>query len=96
MNHEKITQVISLMRLNKPIGILLLLWPTCWALWLAGKGRPDLWIVGIFVLGVILMRSAGCIINDIADRKIDGHVERTRLRPLPMGKVTTQEALILF
>ena len=78
----KIKPYIAITRLNKPIGILLLLWPTVWALWLAGDGRPDLTIVGIFVVGVVLMRSAGCIVNDIADAHLDGFVERTRMRPL--------------
>ncbi|MEO8963108.1 MAG: 4-hydroxybenzoate octaprenyltransferase [Gammaproteobacteria bacterium] len=85
-----------LMRLHKPIGIFLLLWPTLWALWLASAGKPNLLIVSIFVVGVIVMRSAGCIINDFADREIDKHVERTRDRPLTSGLVTTTEALILF
>lgn len=85
-----------LMRLHKPIGIFLLLWPTLWALWLASAGKPDWTIVGIFVLGVILMRSAGCVINDIADRNVDKHVERTRDRPLTSGKITVHAALALF
>jgi 4-hydroxybenzoate polyprenyltransferase len=85
-----------LMRWDKPIGALLLLWPTLWALWLAGAGRPDQDIVIIFLLGVWLMRSAGCIVNDIADLDFDPHVERTRTRPLAAGRVTLREALILF
>jgi 4-hydroxybenzoate polyprenyltransferase len=85
-----------LMRWDKPIGALLLLWPTLWALWLAGAGRPDQDIVIIFLLGVWLMRSAGCIVNDIADLDFDPHVERTRNRPLAAGRVTLREALILF
>jgi 4-hydroxybenzoate polyprenyltransferase len=89
-------EYINLMRLNKPIGIFLLLWPTLWALWLAGHGKPDIRIVVVFVLGVIIMRSAGCIMNDIADRKVDGLVERTRHRPLATGKINTANALILF
>lgn len=84
-----------LMRLDKPIGILLLLWPTLWALWLAGEGRPDFAVVLIFVTGTILMRSAGCIMNDIADRNFDRHVERTRQRPLARGEIGTREALLL-
>ena len=91
-----IKQYINLMRLNKPIGILLLLWPTLWALWLASDGKPNLSIVIIFILGVILMRSAGCIINDYADRNFDQHVQRTRERPLATGKITIKAALILF
>jgi 4-hydroxybenzoate polyprenyltransferase len=85
-----------LMRWDKPIGALLLLWPTLWALWLAGAGRPDQDIVIIFLLGVWLMRSAGCIVNDMADLDFDPHVERTRNRPLAAGRVTLREALILF
>lgn len=84
------------MRLDKPIGILLLLWPTLWALWLSARGRPDLVVLWVFVLGTVLMRSAGCVINDYADRDFDRHVERTKARPLTAGKVTTREALALF
>jgi len=84
-----------LMRLNKPIGILLLLWPTLWALWLATNGRPDTKILFVFVAGVLLMRSAGCVVNDIADRHFDGHVKRTHRRPLVVGTVSVKEALIL-
>ena len=85
-----------LMRLDRPIGIWLLLWPTLWALWLAGRGRPDQHIFVVFMIGVVLMRSAGCVINDYADRGFDPHVARTRNRPLAAGRVTPQEALILF
>lgn len=85
-----------LMRLEKPIGIYLLLWPTLWALWIAAEGFPDQKILLIFVAGVVLMRSAGCVINDIADRKIDRHVERTKDRPLTSGRISTAEALALF
>lgn len=85
-----------LMRMDRPIGTFLLLWPTLWALWMAGDGHPQPWIVLIFVAGVFLMRSAGCVINDIADRDFDPHVERTRDRPLAAGRVTTREALGLF
>jgi 4-hydroxybenzoate polyprenyltransferase len=85
-----------LMRLHKPIGIWLLLWPTLWALWIASSGRPDQQIFVVFVLGTIVTRSAGCIINDFADRKIDGHVRRTRDRPLATGEVAVPEALALF
>jgi len=80
----------------KPIGILLLLWPTLWALWLSALGRPDWLVVGIFVLGTVLMRSAGCVINDLADRSFDPHVARTRNRPLAAGRVSVREALLLF
>lgn len=85
-----------LMRLDRPIGTWLLLWPTLWALWIAGEGRPDPQIFIVFVLGVIVMRSAGCVINDYADRKFDPHVERTRNRPLATGEVAPAEALVLF
>jgi 4-hydroxybenzoate polyprenyltransferase len=85
----------KLMRLDKPIGILLLLWPTLWGLWLAAEGVPRLDILLIFVLGTVLMRSAGCVVNDYADRDFDGHVKRTRHRPLAVGTVSTREALLL-
>lgn len=84
-----------LMRLDRPIGILLLLWPTLWALWIAGEGRPDPHVFLVFVAGVVLMRSAGCVMNDFADRRIDPHVERTRERPLSRGVVSPIEALLL-
>ncbi|MDB5805234.1 MAG: ubiA [Betaproteobacteria bacterium] len=84
-----------LMRLDKPIGTLLLLWPTLWALWLASEGRPNLWLVWIFSLGTLLMRSAGCVMNDYADRNFDKHVQRTRNRPLTTGEVSGKEAWIL-
>ncbi|OGT21147.1 MAG: 4-hydroxybenzoate polyprenyltransferase [Gammaproteobacteria bacterium RBG_16_57_12] len=85
-----------MMRLDKPIGLYLLLWPTLWALWVAGEGKPDLLVVMVFVAGVILMRSAGCVINDIADRRFDPHVERTRSRPLAAGVISTRQAVTLF
>jgi len=84
------------MRFDKPIGTLLLLWPTLWALFLAADGVPDWDILVIFILGVIFMRAAGCVINDYADRKIDGHVERTKQRPIPSGLISPKEALITF
>lgn len=84
------------MRLNNPIGIWLLLWPTLWALWLAGEGHPDGRIFLVFILGVIVMRSAGCVLNDFADRNIDPYVERTRNRPIASGAVAPAEALTLF
>jgi 4-hydroxybenzoate polyprenyltransferase len=87
---------LLLMRLHRPIGVYLLLWPTLWALWIAGQGRPDWKIIVIFILGVVVMRSAGCVINDIADRNFDGHVARTKNRPLITGQVTLREAKILF
>jgi 4-hydroxybenzoate polyprenyltransferase len=83
------------MRLDKPIGILLLLWPTLWALWVASDGRPTAWIVAIFVIGTVLMRSAGCVINDYVDKDFDGHVERTRNRPLAARRISPKEALWL-
>lgn len=85
-----------LMRTDRPIGSLLLLWPTYWALWIAARGLPDWHILIIFTIGVFSMRAAGCVINDFADRKFDGSVERTKNRPLPRGDVTEKEAKILF
>ncbi|CAN5218275.1 4-hydroxybenzoate octaprenyltransferase [soil metagenome] len=85
-----------LMRLHRPVGILLLLWPTLWAVWIAAQGSPSLSIVIIFILGVVLMRSAGCIVNDFADRKFDGKVARTKERPLVTGTVSIKEAILLF
>ncbi len=93
---SRLHEYALLMRLDKPIGSLLLLWPTLWALWLAGDGRPDPVVTVVFVLGVFVMRSAGCVINDISDRDIDLHVERTRDRPLTSGRVSVREALGLF
>jgi len=85
-----------LMRIDKPIGTLLLLWPTLWALWLSDMGVPPLSVLVVFVLGVFVMRAAGCVINDFADRKVDGFVKRTAGRPLPSGAVSEKEAKILF
>ncbi|MFO0520390.1 MAG: 4-hydroxybenzoate octaprenyltransferase [bacterium] len=85
----------KLMRLDRPVGILLLLWPALWALWLSSGGRPDMVLVWVFVLGAALMRSAGCVVNDIADRNFDRHVARTRDRPITAGLVGVKEALIL-
>jgi 4-hydroxybenzoate polyprenyltransferase len=87
---------VRLMRLHRPIGIWLLLWPTLWALWIAGAGRPEPDVFAIFVLGTVLLRSAGCAFNDFADRKIDPHVRRTADRPLASGEVTAVEAIVLF
>jgi 4-hydroxybenzoate polyprenyltransferase len=92
---EKLDAWEKLMRLDKPIGILLLLWPTLWGLWFAAGGLPDVWVLWIFLLGTVLMRSAGCVINDWADRDFDGHVARTRERPLVNGQVSPREALWL-
>ncbi len=92
---ERLTEYEKLMRLDKPIGILLLAWPTLWGLWLSSAGRPDIIVLWIFVIGVVLMRSAGCVVNDYADRHFDPHVERTKNRPLAAGRVSEKEALIL-
>jgi len=93
---NKIFSFISLVRLNKPIGIFLLLWPTLWALWLSSNGVPDLRVLGIFVLGVILTRSLGCAINDLVDRKIDAKVSRTKNRPLALKLISIHEAFYLI
>jgi len=94
--HPRTWDFLQLMRMDKPIGIYLLLWPTLWALWIAAEGVPSIKNLVIFVIGVVLMRAAGCVINDYADRNFDGHVSRTQLRPLASGKVSAREALILF
>ena len=99
MDFAQITQRLTiyqkLMRLDKPIGTLLLLWPTLWALWIASAGRPGWMMVWIFCLGTLLMRSAGCVMNDLADRNFDAHVKRTMDRPLAAGRVSVNEALWL-
>ena len=87
---------VRLARLDKPIGIYLVLWPTLWALWFAAEGLPSLDVLAIFILGSVFMRSAGCVINDFADRKIDGHVNRTKERPLVTGRISAKQALIFF
>lgn len=92
---KKFNVYIRLTRLDKPIGILLLLWPTLWALLIAANGRPDWFIVLLFIVGTVLMRSAGCVMNDIADHKFDGYVERTQYRPLPNKEATKKEAYLL-
>ena len=92
---ERLDRYERLMRLDKPIGILLLLWPTLWALWFSSQGRPDWLVVWIFSLGTVLMRSAGCVVNDLADRDFDPHVARTKNRPLATGEVSVKEAVIL-
>ena len=94
--HPRAIDFIQLMRLDRPIGIYLLLWPTLIALWLAAEGFPDPILLAVFIAGVVLMRSAGCAINDFADRKVDGHVSRTRNRPLATGRVTARETLAVF
>ena len=93
---ERLIEYARLMRLDRPIGILLLLWPTLWALWIAGQGHPDPLVLAVFLMGAFLMRSAGCVINDFADRHFDPHVARTRDRPIAAGRVSPREALILF
>ena len=92
---NKLVLYARLMRLDKPIGILLLLWPMLWGLWFAAQGFPDWHVLFIFVMGTILMRSAGCVMNDFADRNIDPHVERTKARPMAAGQVGSKEALLL-
>ena len=87
---------LRLMRLDKPIGTYLLLWPTLWGLWFAGEGAPSAENLMIFMLGVVSMRAAGCVINDYADRNVDGLVERTKRRPLPAGEIEPYQALLLF
>ncbi|WP_298939440.1 4-hydroxybenzoate octaprenyltransferase [uncultured Psychromonas sp.] len=96
LNAPKRQALMELMRVDKPIGTLLLLWPTLWALWIAARGLPDISVLIVFCLGVFLMRSAGCVINDFADRKVDGFVTRTKNRPLPSGRATSKEAVYLF
>ncbi len=86
----------KLIRADRPIGIFLLLWPGLWALWIAGEGQPPWWVVAVFMLGTVLMRSAGCAINDFADRDLDGQVERTAGRPLATGLIRPREALMVF
>jgi 4-hydroxybenzoate polyprenyltransferase len=93
---ERLSLYGKLIRIDRPIGVLLLLWPTLWALWIAGEGNPDWHLVVIFSLGVFLMRSAGCAINDYADRDFDGHVERTKMRPIASGLIKPKEALWVF
>lgn len=94
MVRAKLKNYADLIRFDKPIGWLLLLWPTLWGLWIANNGHPDTRLVVIFVLGVFIMRSAGCVINDFADRNFDGHVARTKNRPIAAGKISPKEALL--
>ncbi len=94
--NRRLIHYLKLMRFDKPIGILLLLWPTLWALWIAADGHPSVSLVFIFTLGVILMRAAGCVLNDLADRHFDGHVKRTQNRPLASGAIHVREAVIIF
>jgi len=93
---DRIKQYWLLARFDRPIGIFILLWPALWALWVASDGRPDLLVFIVFCLGVVLMRAAGCVINDYADKDFDPHVERTKQRPIAAGKVKPKEALIVF
>ncbi|TPQ24714.1 4-hydroxybenzoate octaprenyltransferase [Methylomonas koyamae] len=93
---ERLRQYWLLARFDKPIGIFILLWPTLWALWIAGNGRPDSLVLTVFVAGVVLMRAAGCVINDYADRDFDPHVDRCKQRPIAAGRVTPKEALLVF
>jgi 4-hydroxybenzoate polyprenyltransferase len=95
INPKQLGACARLMRLDKPIGILLLLWPTLWALWIASAGNPSYLNLFVFIAGTVLMRSAGCIMNDLADRNFDGHVTRTEKRPLVAGEVTVKHALVL-
>ena len=93
---DRLEQYSLLIRLDRPIGIYLLLWPTLWALWIAARGMPDMLVLFVFVSGVFLMRSAGCAINDYADRDIDPYVDRTKDRPLAAGRISTKETLVVF
>lgn len=93
---ERLRQYWLLARFDKPIGIFILLWPTLWALWIAGNGRPDGLVLAVFVAGVVLMRAAGCVINDYADRDFDPHVDRCKQRPIAAGRVSPMEALLVF
>lgn len=93
---SKLSAYIRLMRLDRPVGIWLVLWPALWALWLGAGGMPDSWTLFVFVAGAVLMRSAGCVINDYADRHFDPHVKRTCTRPIACGEVSPKEALVLF
>jgi 4-hydroxybenzoate polyprenyltransferase len=93
---DRIKQYWLLARFDRPIGILILLWPSLWALWVASDGKPDILVLVVICLGVVLMRAAGCVINDYADRDFDPHVARTKQRPIAAGRVTPKEALIVF
>src|SRR3990167_3112694 len=93
---KKLPAYLQLMRFHKPVGILLLLWPTLWALWIASDGHPSFFMLTVFAGGTIVMRAAGCVMNDIADRRFDPFVKRTRLRPLASGTVSLKEAVVLL
>src|SRR5512147_1188524 len=92
---ERLNAYEKLIRLDKPIGTLLLLWPALWGLWFVAQGFPDHRLLMIFVVGTVVMRSAGCIVNDLADRNFDGSVERTRERPIAAGVISPKEAIAL-
>lgn len=94
--NDKLIHYWRLARFDRPIGILILLWPSLWALWVAGNGKPDVLVLTVICLGVIIMRAAGCVINDYADRDFDPYVERTKQRPIAAGKVSPKEALVFF
>ena len=94
--NSKLSAYIALTRIDRPVGIYLVLWPALWALWFASEGLPELHLLVVFILGAILMRSAGCVINDYADRNFDGHVERTCNRPLATGALSAKQALTFF
>jgi len=96
LTSESVKNYAQLARLDKPIGIFLVLWPALWALWIAGDGLPSLKNLFIFILGAVLMRSAGCVINDFADRDIDGQVARTKNRPIATGKISPKNAIVFF
>ncbi len=93
---DRARQYWLLARFDRPIGTLILLWPALWALWVASAGKPDITVLIVICLGVVLMRAAGCVINDYADREFDPHVARTQQRPIAAGRVTPKEALIVF
>ncbi len=93
---ERLAQYWLLARFDKPIGILILLWPALWALWVASNGKPDALVLSVICAGVVVMRAAGCVINDYADRDFDPHVQRTQQRPIAAGKVSPKEALYVF
>ena len=96
LTSKNLNHYFALMRIDRPIGTYLVMWPALWSLWLAAKGVPDIHLLLVFISGAFLMRSAGCVINDFADRHIDGHVQRTQHRPLATAVITSKEALQLF
>lgn len=96
LTSKNLNHYFALMRIDRPIGTYLVMWPALWSLWLAAKGVPDIHLLLVFISGAFLMRSAGCVINDFADRHIDGHVQRTQHRPLATAVITSEEALQLF